>query len=68
MEKHVNSSLSEEERRNYHITDDEMTMLREKYKLPFRTATAFDSFDNHTKRWMFRMLELAYEAGQNERK
>lgn len=68
MEKHINTTLTEEERRDYHITEEEMTMLMKKYKLRFRTATAFDAFDNHTKRWILQMMKQAYEAGQNERK
>ena len=68
MEKHINSTLTEEERRDYHVTDDEMTLLTNTYKLRFRTATEFGSFDNHTKRWILQMMKLAYEAGQKERK
>ena len=68
MEKHVNSALTEEERREYHVTEEEMTLLTGTYKLRFRTATEFGAFDNHIKRWILKMMETAYKAGQNERK
>lgn len=67
METHTHSTVTDEERRNYHVTDTEMTMLMKKYKLRYRTATEFGSFDNHTKRWILQMMKQAYEAGQKER-
>lgn len=50
--------------KDYHVTDEEMDILMKKYGLRYRTATEFGAFDERTKKWILKMMELAYVKGK----
>lgn len=41
-----------------------MKILTEKYGLRYRTATEFINFDDITKQFIMRLMEIAYEKGK----
>lgn len=50
------------------LSEEEMDTLTRKYGLRFRTATEFGGFDDRTRKWIMRLMEIAYEKGKAERK
>lgn len=50
--------------KDFHVTDEEMDVLIKKYGLRYRTATEFGAFDERTKKWIMKMMELAYVKGK----
>jgi hypothetical protein len=49
------------------LTKEEINILMCKYGLRYRTATEFYAFDDHTRKWIMRMMELAYEKGRYDK-
>jgi hypothetical protein len=52
---------------NMQATHEEIEILMRKYGLRYRTATEFGAFDERTRKWLMRMMELAYKKGKSDK-